>query len=379
MSETLSFPKLGLEFELSRVAFSIGNITIYWYGILIALAFLAGTFYAIRRCRTFGVNADRAVDVILLSAVGGVICARIYYVAFSWDYYKVHLDEVWKIWNGGIAIYGGIIGAVLTALVACKLRGVKFLPMADMAAGGLLLGQAIGRWGNFVNIEAFGSNTDLPWGMTSPSIVRYLTAQAEELSKLHVTIDPNAPVHPTFLYESLWCLTGFLLIALVLTNRRRFDGELILFYAGWYGLGRFFIEGLRTDSLMLGTIRVSQLLAAICVIAAALTWFVVRSRIKSANDPEYMKLYAGTEEAALVVSGEYYKQQAEAKKAAKAEKTAGKTDAETVNGDEETSEAPADTQSVLEEEAPSVPSDEPNEEQPSAQEPDAIRNPDAEK
>lgn len=344
MTETLSFPGLGLEFALSRVAFSIGSITIYWYGILIAVAFLAGTMYALRRAAAFGVNADRAVDVILLGAVGGIIFARVYYVVFSWDYYSQHLGEIWQIWRGGIAIYGGVIGAFLTSLVVCRIRKVKFLPMADMSVGGLLLGQAIGRWGNFVNIEAFGSNTDLPWGMTSPSIAAYLSSMSETLSKLGVDIDPAKPVHPTFLYESLWCLIGFLLIALVLTKRRRFDGSLILFYAGWYGVGRFVIEGLRTDSLMIGTIRVSQLLAGFFVVAAVLIWFIVRSRIKAMNDAEYMKLYAQTEEAALVISGEYYQQQEEAAKAAKAAKKAAKASKQNTSAEEkQESEQSAET------------------------------------
>ena len=341
MTETLSFPGLGLEFELSRVLISVGNFTIYWYGVLLALGFLVGVSYALKRSKEFGVHADRASDVILISAVGAIICARLYYVVFSWEYYSKHTDEIFKIWNGGIAIYGAVIGAFLTAIVACKIRKVKFLPLADTAAGGLLIGQAIGRWGNFVNIEAFGENTDLPWGMTSPTIVNYLTSVQEDMTALGVTIDPNAPVHPTFFYESMWCLIGFLLIALVLTKRRRFDGELLLFYIGWYGLGRFFIEGLRTDSLMLGTIRVSQLVAILCVIVAVLAWLVIRSKIKSANDPEYLKPYAQTEEAALVVSGEYYKNLAEEKKAAKAAKNAVEIPAE---------EKPEETAEVVSEE-----------------------------
>ena len=316
MTETLTFPGLGLEIELSRVAFSIGPFTVYWYGVLIAAAFLAGTFYAIRRSKVFGVNADRAVDVVMISAVGGIIGARLYYVLFSWEYYSSHLDEIFKIWHGGIAIYGGVIGALITAIAACKLRGVKFFPMADMAVGGILLGQAIGRWGNFVNVEAFGSNTSLPWGMTSSSISAYLTSVADDLEKLGVTVDPTMPVHPTFFYESLWCLIGFGITAW-LASRRRFDGELLMFYTGWYGAGRFVIEGLRTDSLMLGTIRVSQLLAGICVLGSIVAWIVVRNRIKTSNDPEYLKVYAKTEEAAMVISGEYYRQLAQQKKEAK--------------------------------------------------------------
>ena len=320
MTETLSFPGLGWEFHLSRAAFSIpigeNKITVYWYGILIALAFLAAVFYSFRRCKTFGIKADRAIDVVMISAVGGILGARIYYVLFTWDYYKDNLGEIFKIWHGGIAIYGGVIGALLVGALVCKWRKVHFLPMADMAVGGILLGQAIGRWGNFVNIEAFGSNTTLPWGMTSPSISAYLSGMKDELAKIGVEIDPSLPVHPTFLYESLWCFLGFGLAAFF-ASRRRFDGELLLFYAAWYGTGRAVIEGLRTDSLMLGTIRVSQLLAILCVAAAIIIWIVVRSRIKSSNDPEYLKVFAKAELAAAVVSGEYYKQLEEQKKGLK--------------------------------------------------------------
>ena len=330
MTETLSFPGLGLEFELNRILFSFGNFTVHWYGVILALGFIAGVGYALKRSKEFGVNADRGSDVIMISAIGAIICARIYYVMFCWDYYSKHLNEIVQIWNGGIAIYGAVIGAFLTAVVVCRIRKVKLLPFVDMCAGGLLIGQAIGRWGNFVNIEAFGENTDLPWGMTSPSIVRYLTIKAEELSALGVEIDPNAPVHPTFFYESMWCLIGFLLIALVLTKRRRFDGELLLFYIGWYGLGRFFIEGLRTDSLMLGTIRISQLVAILCVLFAVIAWIVIRSKIKSSNDPEYMKLYAASEEAALVVSGEFYAKK-EAPATEVAEETAAPEESEEKN------------------------------------------------
>ena len=359
MTETLSFPGLGLEFNLSRVLFSVGNITVYWYGVILALGFLAGTAYALKRHKEFGVNADRASDVIMISAVGAILCARLYYVVFSWDYYSKHLDEIFKIWNGGIAIYGAVIGAFLTAVIVCKIRGVKFLPLADMTAGGLLIGQAIGRWGNFVNIEAFGENTDLPWGMTSPSIVNYLTGKAAELSALGVEIDPEAPVHPTFFYESMWCLIGFLLIALVLTKRRRFDGELLLFYVGWYGLGRFFIEGLRTDSLMLGTIRISQLVAILCVLFALIAWFVIRSKIKSSNDPEYLKVYASTEEAALVVSGEYYKKKAE-KAEEKAAEEAPAQDAEAAEESEDPVPTESDADETVSEEDTQTPDSEEN-------------------
>jgi phosphatidylglycerol:prolipoprotein diacylglycerol transferase len=184
----------------------------------------------------------------------------------------------------------------------------------DLASGSLLLGQAIGRWGNFVNMEAFGSNTALPWGMTSSSISAYLEASKASLSRIGVTVDPAVPVHPTFLYESLWCLAGFLLL-FFLTKRRRFDGQLTLLYLGWYGLGRFFIEGLRTDSLLLGTIRISQLIALLCFLTSVLTLVFILSKIRREGDPAYLQLYRDTDEGKLVLAGEFYKKPAKKGKA----------------------------------------------------------------
>ncbi len=343
MSQTLSFPGLGWDLTLNRVAFTIpigDGISIYWYGIIIALAFIAALAYAFRRMNEFGINADRAIDVVICAVIGGIIGARLYYVAFSWDYYQEHLDEIYKIWYGGLAIYGGLIGSVLVGILMCKLRKVKVLPMLDVAAGGFFIGQAIGRWGNFVNIEAFGSNTSLPWGMTSAGIQEYLTRMQEELAKIHVTVDPTQPVHPTFLYESLWCVLGFLFIAWY-TKRRRFDGELTLFYIAWYGLGRAMIEGLRTDSLMLGNIRISQLLSIIGAVASVVAWIVVRMKIRDAHDSEYLKPFGKTEAAAEVVSGEYYTRLKEEKEAAKSGKSGDVAVAEASNTEESVPEEQA--------------------------------------
>jgi phosphatidylglycerol:prolipoprotein diacylglycerol transferase len=310
MSEVLSFPGLGLEFEINRIAMTVAGRPIYWYGVLIALAFLAAASFVLMRARAFGLDGDRVMDVVLGSVLVGIVGARVYYVIFRWDSYADDLMKVFYIWEGGIAIYGGIIGGVLAAILICKWRRVKLLPMLDLAAGGILLGQAIGRWGNFVNIEVFGGNTTLPWGMTSRSISWYLRENLQELGAIGMTVDPELPVHPTFLYESLWCLLGFVILARF-AGKRKFDGELGLFYLVWYGLGRFFIEGLRTDSLLLGTMRVSQVLALLCVLVAGVALVTVRSRIARANDPDYMRLYVTTEEAAAVLDGTFYKKKEE--------------------------------------------------------------------
>lgn len=307
LSETVSFPGLGLELEVSRLAFSVGGFQIYWYGVIIALGFFLGVLYVSRRAKRFGVDPDRLMDIVLVGALAGIIGARLYYVIFSWDTYKDDLLSVFNLRTGGLAIYGGIIGALLAGVIMCRVRRVKTLPCLDLAVGGILLGQAIGRWGNFFNREAFGCNTTLPWGMASPSIQTYLARHQAELAALGVTVDPSMPVHPTFFYESMWCLLGFAFLAWY-TGRRRFDGELTLIYLGWYGLGRFFIEGLRTDSLMLGGVRISQLVALLCVAAAVITLVAVHLRIYRAGSADYLPLYVHTAEGQAVVNGTFYLQ-----------------------------------------------------------------------
>ncbi|WP_308753156.1 prolipoprotein diacylglyceryl transferase [uncultured Anaerotruncus sp.] len=310
----VSFPGLGIgEFEINQTAFTIPGIDwpVRWYGVIIAAGFLLAIFYILKRTRTFGLDADRVLDVIIGGVIGGIVGARLYYVIFSWEIYADDPISIFYLWKGGIAIYGGVIGGFLAGYLICRWRKVKFLPMADLAVGGLILAQSIGRWGNFVNIEAFGSNTTAPWGMAGPAVRQYLASHQAALAAQGVVVDPSLPVHPTFFYESVWCLLGFLFIAWY-TRRRRFDGELTLVYAAWYGAGRAVIEGLRTDSLMWGSVRVSQALAVVLVIAALALEFWVRGRIRAhAGDPDYLKLYVDTGEGQAVLAGTFY-QQAEA-------------------------------------------------------------------
>ena len=309
-ANTVSFPGLGLDFEVNRVAFSIGDLPVYWYGILIALGFILAILYVSRRAREFGVDADRMLDVILGGAIGGIVGARAYYVILQWDYYGQNLSQIFNTRSGGMAIYGGLIGGVLIGLLMCKIRRVKFMPALDLVVGGFLIGQGIGRWGNFVNIEAFGANTSLPWGMSSSVITDYLTQHEAELEAIGMDIDPNMPVHPTFLYESLWCLLGFAFIAWY-TRRRKFDGELTLLYMMWYGAGRAVIEGLRTDSLMIpGTsLRASQVLAAAMAGVAGILWVVKTSKVKKAGGRQ---LFVDSEQGQLIARGEFYKKKADA-------------------------------------------------------------------
>lgn len=295
MSEILRVPKLGLTFNLSSVAFKFGAINVYWYGILITLGFILGMVYVASMAQKFDVDVATVVDIIVHSIFGGILGARVYYVIFNFDVYKHNLLDVFKIWEGGIAIYGGMIGAFLVGVLMCKRQKIKVLPVTDLAVGGLFLGQAIGRWGNFVNIEAFGCNTDSLFGMTSNSIQRYLFKIKPQLNAQGIDVDPTACVHPCFLYESLWCLCGFLII-LFLTkkcvynqeykinneNKQTFSislGDLTLFYFFWYGIGRFFIEGLRVDSLMIGSFKVSKLISLILVVVSILI-FVINKFVK---------------------------------------------------------------------------------------------------
>ena len=278
MINHVQFPALGLEFTLNRVAFSLGGLDVYWYGIILALGLLAGMAFAFRYAVDFGIDSDRLVDVVVIGTVCGVACARIYYVAFAPFRYN-SLWEMIDLRDGGIAIYGAVIGAFLFGGLACLWRKVPLLPTFDIVAIGFLAGQGIGRWGNFMNQEAFGTNTTLPWGMISESTQNYLTNWQAALAAEGVTVDPSLPVHPTFLYESIWCLIGFVLLWRYV-KKRWFDGEITLLYVVWYGAERFVVEGLRTDSLMLPGIglRVSQVLALVSVAAALIALFVLRRK-----------------------------------------------------------------------------------------------------
>ena len=267
LTNLVQFPGLGLSFELNRVAFSIGRFNVYWYGVCIAFGICLALVFAFRHSVEFGVDADSMVDVILIGIVLGIASARAYYVAMA----PFKYESIWEmiaIRDGGLSIYGGIIGGFLFGGLACKWRGVPVLPMFDLTAMGFLLGQCCGRWGNFFNQEAFGCNTTLPWGMYSEATRDYLMGSTVT-AQSGVTIDPNLPVHPTFLYESIWCLVGFILLFRYI-KKRKFNGDIALRYMIWYGAGRFWIEALRTDSLMLVPsigLRVSQLIAGIAVAA----------------------------------------------------------------------------------------------------------------
>lgn len=296
MTHTVSFPDLGLDFEISR-GIEIGSFTIYWYAVMISLGFLFGMFFMFRHAKKFGIDADRTTDVIFFMMILGIIGARAYYVIFNWSFYMSNPSEILNLRGGGLGFYGAIIGGLLGLVIGCKVRKMPMIPFMDLAAGGLFIGQGFGRWGNFLNGECFGTNTNLPWGMTGSNITQYILTHTEEEMGAHM--DPFLPVHPTFFYESLWCFLGlFVLIKLI--DKRMFDGQIIMFYLGWNGFGRFFIEGIRTDSLMIGSFRVSQILAGLMFFAAVLFTKYFIAKKKKSDDPLYMILWSETETGKLM-------------------------------------------------------------------------------
>ena len=270
----VSFPHLNLTFNVDRVAFTIGGKEVYWYGIIIAVGFLIAVMCGLYLAKKYGMKKDTIVDIVIIAAPVAIICARLYYVAFNWDFYSENPGEIIRIWNGGLAIYGAVIAAIIISAIYCKIKKENFGLFCDIGSIGLLIGQSIGRWGNFVNQEAFGVNTDLPWGMTGSSIKRELL----EMMIDGADVDATLPVHPTFLYESLWNFV-FLVVFLLLFKKRKFDGQIFAGYLISYGVGRFFIEGLRTDSLYMGGFRISQIVAAVCVIVGV-TLMVINLRKK---------------------------------------------------------------------------------------------------
>ena len=265
----ISFPGLfgDWEFNPDPIAIHIGH-GVYWYGIILACAMLAGLFLCMKQAKRFGLTEDNVLDLVLWAVPCCILGSRIYYVIFYLDLYRnadgsLEWGRIIAIWDGGLAIYGTVIAGVIVVLIFTKVKKLRFAAMTDLAAMGLLLGQIIGRWANFINREAFGGLTELPWRM-----------------RLWVSASQYIEVHPTFLYESLWNLVGLLLMLFVVTKGRRFDGENTWFYFLWYGLGRSWVEGLRTDSLYLFNwtfmgqpIRVSQALSLVMVVVAAVMLF----------------------------------------------------------------------------------------------------------
>lgn len=248
---SVSFPGLGInDLQINPVVFSAGGITVRWYGVIIAAGLILAVVYAMVVCKKrYGVDPDKLLNCVIVGLVTAIVGARLYYVAFEWDVYSQDPMRIFKINEGGLAIYGGLIGALAGGLIVARLSRMNIPALLDIAVLGFLIGQGIGRWGNFANQEAFGTPTDLPWGMVSENT-------------------GGVAVHPCFLYESLWCLLGFVLLHLFSKYLRKYDGQVFLMYLVWYGAERMIVEGLRTDSLMtpVFNLRVSQILSAVLVI-----------------------------------------------------------------------------------------------------------------
>lgn len=278
-------------FTSPGTGFSIGPLHLRWYGLLIASAVLLGITLAQRLARPRGINPDLISDIAIWLVIGAIPCARLYYVLFEWSYYSQHLDQIPQIWQGGIAIHGAIVGGVIAALLFTKLNRISFWQLADIIAPALILGQAIGRWGNFFNSEAFGAPTDLPWKLYIPA---QLTIDGQLRMPRPAAFANVDYFHPTFLYESLWNLGVFALLLLLLRRGVK-TGTIALCYCVAYSLGRFWIEALRTDSLMFGPIKMAQVvsLVGITIGCLGLLWLYGVKRALPDVGPEQSPKFQG--------------------------------------------------------------------------------------
>lgn len=277
MENMFFFPGLGLEFHIDPVAFSLFGFDIYWYGIIIAAGFLLAVGFANYQAPKFGVDPDKLLDMLFFAVPLAIIGARLYYVLFELDRFRTpdgSLDwgKAVNIHDGGMAIYGGIIAAVITVVVFCRVRKIKLWNLLDVGAYGLLIGQAVGRWGNFVNVEVFGRVTDVPWRMCGERVANWLwnNGHISDQEVYRAIVDGTLGVHPTFIYESAWNVLGLILLIIVGKRWRKCDGQIFLSYVVWYGAGRAVIEGIRSDTLLFFNtgIRVSQMVAVLSVAAA---------------------------------------------------------------------------------------------------------------
>ncbi len=277
MKSYIEFPYLDLKFFINRVAFHIGEKPVYWYGLIIALGLVVAAITAIYLGKKNQVSSDTILDIVLWGIPSAIFFARAYYVIFNFELYSLNPLDIFKIWNGGIAIYGAIIGAIISTVIYCRIKKINTLKVMDVGSIGLVIGQIIGRWGNFFNQEAFGINTTLPWAMSGSEIVRKLTS----MKNAGLNVDPSMPVHPTFLYESLWNVLVLGILLVVFLKFRKYDGKVFWTYILSYGLGRLWIEGLRTDSLYIGAFRISQLVAVFCIIFGLIMLIYNNIRVKN--------------------------------------------------------------------------------------------------
>lgn len=280
----VSFPGLGIKwFHVDNVAFTVFGKDVAWYGIIICIGIILAVLYSYLRAKKEGISSDDISNIAIFLVLFGVLGGRLYYVLFELKNYIVtdfgffenfgkSFIKIISVWNGGLAIYGALIAGFFTIVIYCRKKKIPVLKMLDIAAPAAMIGQLVGRWGNFTNVEAYGYETTLPWRMG------IATTPFDDLS-MGVINNPTY-VHPTFLYESLWNLLGFALVFFLLKKRKKF-GQIFFFYISWYGAGRMIIEGLRTDSLYLGPIRISQLVGLLCLITGIV--FIILSYIKRFN------------------------------------------------------------------------------------------------
>ena len=253
----VTFPGLGLEFNINREAFSIGSLSVYWYGIIIASGLVLACIYAFVRADYFKIDKNKLLNTVIVGIICAIIGARLYYVIFNWSWYSKHMSEILNFRGGGMAIHGALIGGILAGFIYTKIKKINFFKMADTVMIGIPLGQAIGRWGNYINGEAHGGPTSLPWG---------------------IMVD-GVKVHPTFLYESIWDL-GIFIFLWFFRKHKKYEGQLAIYYLILYSLGRFFIEGLRTDSLMIGPLRMAQVISITTIIVCLILHKILSKKNK---------------------------------------------------------------------------------------------------
>lgn len=294
-NDEIVFPRIGIDLHVNRTAFSIGSVDIQWYGVIISVGMILALVFGFSQMKRYGLNPDRVIDCVIGGIVGGIVGARAYYVVMAWEDYADSPASIFNIRQGGLAIYGGIIGSLLVGLTIAKFKKVKILPLLDIVGMSFLIGQGVGRWGNFTNQEAFGGNTTLPWGMSGGLVQSHIATMIDQGK----SIDMYQTVHPCFLYESIWCILGFIVLFLI-SKHRKFDGQMFLLYLVWYGLGRSVIEGLRMDSLMLGNIRVSQALSVVLVLVSVILLIVYGSKVKRMGS-DYT-LYRDTPDSKLLLT-----------------------------------------------------------------------------
>ena len=344
-SVLVRFAGIAKEFTVSS-ELDLGFTTVKWYGAIIAFGFGLAVLFGGRIAHVWKINLDKMVDVLIYGTIGAIIGARLYYVAFEWDYYSQNLAKIPQIWEGGLAIYGGIIGGILCAFIVCKVEKLNFYNLLDMVGMSLLIGQGIGRWGNYANQEAFGSFTYKNWGMMSDKVIDYISRPdirhmygLDNVENVAEYVEKNnLYVHPTFFYESVWCILGFFVLYIILKKFRKFSGQLFLTYGLWYGFERMIVEGLRSDSLYIGntSLRVSQLLSlVIVVVCGSLLTVLLIKYIKHPKPIEGVDYFPPKTEKELLK--EKKKQEKKARKQQKKEASdeASGDGEDDVNGEEE--------------------------------------------